>query len=410
MKILNVMRRLSFEEWGGTESAVWNASKCLIKDGCEVEICATSALCPTPFEERSGIKISRYPYFYPHLFLSAQDRAILDKKGGNPFSFGLYRHLLNTPFDILHTHAMGRLAKLCIKAAHCKNVPSVISFHGGHYDVPQSEFDEMAKPLRGKLGYGRLIEKALGLDFDIVERADGIICVGPNEKLEIEKRFPGKPCAHIPNGVDWRKFAKTPAFDFRKAYNIAPQKKLILCVSRIDYQKNQRAFVPLLKELAARGLEAHCAIVGFVTSKSYFEALKEDIAQAGMQNSFTLIEGLPPDSDELLSAYKSADLFMLPSVHEPFGIVALEAWAAGLPVAASDVGGLKTLVEDGRTGYLFDAFSADSMAQAALNALANAPQITQNALCTVKEKYSWEAVADLIKNFYGELRDAQKRR
>jgi len=101
---------------------------------------------------------------------------------------------------------------------------------------------------------------------------------------------------------------------------------------------------------------------------------------------------------------------MLPSVHEPFGIVALEAWAAGLPVAASDVGGLKTLVEDGRTGYLFDAFSADSMAQAALNALANAPQITQNALCTVKEKYSWEAVADLIKNFYGELRDAQKRR
>ena len=68
----------------------------------------------------------------------------------------------------------------------------------------------------------------------------------------------------------------------------------------------------------------------------------------------TLIPGLPPGDPRLKAILHEAELFVLPSLHEPFGIVALEAWAAGLPVVAARTGGLKDFIEEGRTGLLFD--------------------------------------------------------
>jgi len=400
MKIANILRRIAFDEWGGTETAVWNASKELCSMGNNVEVLSTTALCSTESEVIDGIVVKRFPYFYPQLFLKSENALALDKKGGNPFSLGLYSYLAASDFDILHTHAMGRIAKEVRKAARKIGVPYVISFHGGNYDVPQSEFDEMAKPLKGSIGYGRFVEKLFRLDCDIVEQADGVICVGQNELEELKKRFPDKRAVCIPNGVDADKFQKNISADFRAAHNIPKDKKLILCVSRIDYQKNQLALVRLVKDLAARGERVHCAIVGFVTSRPYYEMLKAAVKTEGLEADFTFVEGLPPDSEMLVSAYRSADLFALPSVHEPFGIVALEAWSAGVPLIAARVGGLKTLVEDGKTGYLFDPQSPEEMLAAYRSAMQNASAISALGASQAREKYSWNAVAKQLFDFY----------
>ena len=69
MKIANVIRRFVFEEWGGTESAVWSLSKNFLQEGENVEILATTALCECACEEKSKLQIKRFDYFYPHLFL-----------------------------------------------------------------------------------------------------------------------------------------------------------------------------------------------------------------------------------------------------------------------------------------------------------------------------------------------------
>ncbi len=405
MKIANIVRRFVFSEWGGIEASVWNSSKLLKTYGNVPEIICTKALCPTSKELVDGISIHRFNYRYPQLFLNSENAHILDKKGGNPFSLDMYRYMMKNPFDIVHIHTGGRLAKQAVLAARKKGIPSVVSFHGGHYDVPRSELDEMKRPLKGTLGYGRFVEKFFGMDFDLVEAADGIICIGQNEYDEIRKRFPNKKTALIPNGVFCEKFETTPSSSFKKEFSIPAERKLIVCISRIDYQKNQRALVRLVNNLTKSGEDVHCAIVGFATSKSYLDALKADISFFKLENRFTIVEGLPPDSDLLISAYKSADVFAFPSVHEPFGIVALEAWSAGVPLVASKVGGLKTLVENGVTGFLFDPSSDSEFLNAYHNAILLGFKTKQNALKLVKEKYSWQIVAKSIEDFYIQLKN-----
>lgn len=403
MRIANVIRRLSFAEWGGTETAVWNSSKKLKRLGNEIEILSTTALCETKKEKQEDLNIYRFKYFYPYLFLSRSNSFLLDKKGGNPFSFSLYSYLKKRDYDLIHSHTMGRMAKIALKAAHKKNIPFVLSFHGGNYDVPPSELEEMQKPLKGSIGYGKIVERIFGLDGDIVAQSDGIICVGKNEFELVQEKFPEKKVAYIANGVDASLFSKVGQTSFKSRYNIPEDRKLLLCVSRIDYQKNQRALVKLVKELLSRGENIHCAIIGFVTSPDYFSALKEDIFQAELKDRFTLIEGLPPQSDLLVGAYKEASLFVLPSVHEPFGIVVLEAWSAKLPAIASAVGGLKTLIKNGENGFLFDPSDLASMIRAYFEALDKKELLVQNAFREVSNHYSWEAITNQQLKFYKEV-------
>ena len=405
MRIANVMRRIAFDEWGGTETAVWNSSLKLKEAGHSVEILATKALCGLGQEEREGLPVRRFDYFYPQLFLNRQNKLALDKKGGSPFSFPLYSYLKKTPFDLIHSHAMGRVAKMALKTARQKGIPFVISFHGGNYDVPQAEMEEMLKPLKGSLGYGRFIECLLALPGDIVEESDGIICVGKNEFDLVREKFPGKLSIYLPNGVDYRKFERRVSESFRETYSIPPERKLLLCVSRIDYQKNQCAIVKLAKELAAEGENVHCAIIGFITSSSYYEKLCREIEEAGMKDRVTIVPGLPPGSDLLLSAYRESDLFILPSVHEPFGIVVLEAWSAKLPTIVSQVGGLRTLVEPGRNGFHFDPQDVGSMKAAYHAVMSSREQIIENAYREVLDRYSWDTVTASLLRFYEEVRN-----
>lgn len=403
MRIANIIRRLSFSEWGGIETAVWNSSKKLKNLGNEIEILSTTALCKTKKEQRESLDIYRFGYFYPQLFLSKSSSFLLDKKGGNPFSFSLYKHLKNGKYNLIHSLAMGRIAKVALKAAHKKNIPFVLSLQGGNYDVPPSELEEMQKPLKGSIGYGKIVERIFGLDGDIVAQSDGIICVGKNEFELVQEKFPEKKVAYIANGVDSSLFSKTVQTSFRSKYNIPENRKILLCVSRIDYQKNQRVLVKLVKELISKGENVHCAIIGFITSPSYFNELKEDISRAELTDRFTLVEGLPPQSDLLIGAYKEASLFVLPSIHEPFGIVVLEAWSAKLPAIASAVGGLKTLIKNGENGFLFDPSDLASMIRAYFEALDKKELLVQNAFREVSNHYSWEAITNQQLKFYKEV-------
>ena len=348
MKIAHIVRRFSRAEWGGTETVVAHTVAEQRKLGHEPHVFCTSALQP-PEGPEAGVSV--FPYSYPYWPLSAADRQALDKKGGNPYAAALFRSVAAWRPDLIHIHAGGRLACAAVLLARRLGVPCVMSLHGGAAVVPQSELDEMLRPLRHKLPYGGLLDRLYGLRFDPLARVDAVLAISQAEVARLRERYPGRRIEYLPNGVP----ASAPAPVVREG----PPRRL-LCVSRIDYQKNQLALVELLKD----NPDCTLTLVGPVTARWYAEKILARVRELGFGDRFTLVPGLPPGSAELEAAFAQADAFLLPSVHEPFGIVALEAMQRGLPLVAAAVGGLCDFVRDGENGLLFDPADPPSLNRA----------------------------------------------
>lgn len=403
MRTAQVIRRLNFNEWGGTENVVWNTSRVLNASGSPTEILATRALGGAERETADGIPVRRFSYFYPWFPLSGAKRAALDKKGGNPLVPGLEHYLKSQDFDLIHCHNLGRLAELSARAAQKRGIPLILSMHGGCLDVPEAERRELVAPFRHTIPYGGIVERLLHLRRDAVAQADGIICVGENEYDAFRERFPEKKICFLPNGVSPEKFTRESAFDWRTELKLAPGTKLLLNVSRIDYQKNQLLLLDLLAALRGEGEPAHLLLIGPVSADWYFRRLNERIDELSLRGCVTVIPGLPPDDPKLIAAYRQADVFLLPSNHEPFGIVVLEAWSAGLPVIASDAGGLGRLVRDGVNGVRFHAGSLDSLLDAWRRMSAVAGSVRAVGKEEVAHNYDWKIIGAKLLDFYAEV-------
>ena len=146
-------------------------------------------------------------------------------------------------------------------------------------------------------------------------------------------------------------------------------------------------------------------IIGPVTNENYRKKLLRNISEKGLLNHVTVIEGLAAGSRELVDAYHGADIFLLPSIHEPFGIVILEAWAAGLPVVASRVGGIPSFVDDGEDGLLFEPNDGAGFLKA-FKALLKSPEKARKLGTTgrlkAKNRYSWDKITQSLVGIYEE--------
>lgn len=404
MKIAQVVRRFSFDEWGGTENVVWNSTLALRELGIESEILATSALSTPGDEVRDGVPIRRFRYFYPYFPMPEKTRRALDKKGGSPYSPGLWRAMTRGNFDLIHIHAGGRVAMLAVAAARKCGIPCAISLHGGFADVPEREMEEMLAPVRGKFHYGGILDRLLRLPRNPVGEADAVICVGQNEFRLLTPHCGDRKVLYLPNGVDLDKFRTPPVLSrpVREEWNIPADRRLLLCVSRIDYQKNQKMLIPFVKQLAGRGENVHLLLVGPVTAGWYAEELMDLTRQCRVADRVTLVPGLSPDDPRLVAAYREADLFLLPSLHEPFGIVVLEAWAAGVPVLAAKVGGLRKLVQDGYTGLHFQPENPATL-MSAYERMTTEPGLRESIVrwaAQEVEGYSWPVIGKEVARLY----------
>lgn len=410
IKTLQVIRRFVIEEWGGTETVVWNTSRKLKDNDHPVEIISTSALDKAGKETIDGIDIKRFKYFYPYLNMNRVKQEILDKKGGDPYSLSMYRYMKSSKVDLIHCHTMNRIATSVKLAAKKNNIPYLVSFHGGHFDVPDSEIKEMIKPYKGTFNYGRIIDIFTGKK-NYLSDADGIICVGYNEYKITKEKFPEKLVYYLPNGVDPDKFSQNTEINFRKKHYIPDSTNMILCVSRLDYQKNQKLLIELMSKLKQEKEDVKLVLIGPVTSAQYFNEMEKMIRDYRLEDDVLIIKGLKADNPELISAYQNADVFILPSIHEPFGIVVLEAWASGTAVIAAKTGGLKKLVNSDKTGLLFDGSIEDLYVnyQRLKTDKKFKRTIEQEALKEVKEIYSWQSVTEKLLSYYQEVIEHHKR-
>jgi len=399
MRLAHIIRRFSFADWGGTEQVVWNLAKAQARTGHEVRIFATDALCKVPHETVDGMEIFRFPAIYPWWPMSQRLIAELDRKGGNPFVPGLGKALRAWKPDVVHCHAMERIAELCLRTAKDLRAPCVISLHGGGANVPAEEAKSLESPTHWLLPWGKMVDYAMQWVRKVPEDADGIVCVGEDEYEIYRERHPR--VIHLPNGVDVPLFASASA---RRDGDWWPDRKncRVLCVARIDRQKNQM----MLVEALARHPGMKVRLVGPVTQPDYREELERRAKELGVVERLSFAGALKPGSAELLAEYADADVFVLPSRHEPFGIVVLEAWAAHLPVIASRVGGLGRLCAAHPRAVLSFEPGCTEELDAALSRLVNDGEVARDMVVAGTEAvrgYDWGALADRLIAFYHKL-------
>ena len=405
-KIIHVPRRFVAEEWGGTETVILEVSRQQQLAGWRPQIYTSMALARQRDETIGGVPVKRFPYCYPFFSLSAADNAALDKKGGNLLSLSLFNALRREKdVRLFHAHALKRLGGEVRTAARWQKKPFVVSLHGGVFDVPAAELGTMLKPIENKTEWGKPFGALFG-SRRVLDDADFVICVGQSEMDKAKKQLTHDRIAYLPNGVDCAKFATGDGAAFRAKHGIPPAAFLALNISRIDAQKNQMLTLEAFAKLRSQQPNAFLVLIGPETQPDYAQKLRDFIAANKLGDRMKILPGMRNDNPELIQAFHACDVFVLPSMHEPFGIVVLEAWSSAKPVIASRVGGLQTLVRDRETGLFIDPNASDAAADLAakLYRFITEPelkkQIGDAGLREAKSKYDWAQIGQQLETLY----------
>jgi 1,4-alpha-glucan branching enzyme len=200
----------------------------------------------------------------------------------------------------------------------------------------------------------------------------------------------------VPNGVNYEVYDKYENEDLRgfRSKFALPEEKIVLFVGRLVYEKGVHVFVNAIQQVV-KSVNAKFIIVGNGYMRDQLSGL---VKSMGLEHK-VLFTGFV-DDDTLRKLQRVADVSVVPSLFEPFGIVALEAMAAKSPVVVSDTGGLSEIVEHDVSGVKAYVDNPSSLAWAITKVLTDddyANWIRGNAYKRIREKYDWDKIAQQTK-------------
>jgi len=203
----------------------------------------------------------------------------------------------------------------------------------------------------------------------------------------------------VPNGVNYDVYSKYENEDlsgFRRRFAL-PDEKIVLFVGRLVYEKGVHVLVNAAQKILEKA-NAKIVIVGNGYVKDQLSGL---VKSMGLTHK-VMFTGFV-DDDTLRKLQRCASASVVPSLFEPFGIVALEAMAAKSPVVVSDTGGLSEIVEHDVSGVKVYVNNPDSLAWGITRVLSDdsyANWLRNNAYKRIKEKYDWNIIAQQTKSIY----------
>ena len=409
MHIAHILRKYEPAQWGGTETAVLRLIQGLQSHGVQSSVHAPRHPHPHDRDPMSDAGIGMNPFnaFAPVLGISARQRKELVSWGGNLFSFDLFTHLLREKSDVIHSHALNRLAGIGLRAARWKKIPHVITLHGGALDVPAEVNEKLTAPLQGGFEWGKALG-ALVNSRRVLELTDAIFTCNPREAELLRLKYPQQRITVQPHSVPAAQYAVDHRAAALKAFPQIAGRELIVKVARLDPAKNLPWLVRQLPEVRRRHPNAMLVLIGAGTTQSVVEELHREIEHLGLQNDVLLTGGLASGSTELIGLIQQARVFTLSSTAEPFGIVILEAWAAGTPVISSRTSGPLTLIDHGRTGLLYDLETPATFHQA-IDAVFNDTHLHRHlrdeARAHVLAEFDVPSIAARVAKVYDEVRE-----
>lgn len=253
------------------------------------------------------------------------------------------------------------------------------------------------------------------------KNADGVIAVSQSMRRDVHDLYgvPDERIRVIYNGIDLEQYRPTHDPAVLAKYRINPEKPFVLFVGRITRQKGIIHLVEAIPHLNPGVQVVLCA--GAPDTPEIGKEMSERVEQARRKTDTPIIwiERIV-SKPEIIALYSAAEVFVCPSVYEPFGIINLEAMACGTPVVASAVGGILEVVVPGETGELvpieargggdFEPRDPPRFARdlaTAINKMLSEPKalkaMGKAARTRVEEHFGWSRIARKTLDYYQEL-------
>jgi glycosyltransferase involved in cell wall biosynthesis len=385
MKILQIVPSISLV-YGGPSQMVLGLSAALAKLGQDVTIITTDSngdTGETPLDVPLGVPVDQNGYQIYYFRCSPFRRY--------KFSLSLFTWLANNAknYDIAHIHALfSPVSSISASIARSRQLPYILR--------PLGTLDpaDLGKKRQLKQIYATFLEKpnlaaAAGVHFT------------SQQECQISERFGTKiNDIVIPLGIDSFEKPEDQGSDF----NIPQDKPIILYMSRLDPKKGLDLLLPSLETLLQRGLDFHFVLAGGnPQDREYENRVKNQIETSILAKNSTITGFVTGKVKNSLLA--QADLFVLPSYYENFGIAVAEAMAAGIPVVISDRVDLHPAVQEAAAGWITPC-NREELTNTLETALTH-PEIRQqrgkNAQDLVLNKYSWDAISEQMLTVYKNL-------
>jgi len=337
-----------YGQWSGPQQFCFDLAKNLNKNEFKVEVaCKPGGILIEKLKE-IGIKVHPINSF---------------RRGISPINdfrtlISLYNLIKKEKYDIVHCHSTkaGILGRIAAKLAGIKKI--YFTTHGwGFYNREE---------------YGWLENFLVLLEKIAAECSTRIICVSENDKKEGLKRKIAKEDKFlvIKNGVEWE--VKGSREEAREKLKVKNDGVVFGMVGRLAYQKNPLMFLKAAKEIIKKYPKTKFILIG---GGLLFQECENFIKENKLRkNIFLLGEKSPEETHQLLLGF---DVFVLTSKYEGLPFAIIEAIFAGLPIVATNVGGVSELIKDNKNGFLVNSNSIEELVQKMIYLIENPVKIKE---------------------------------
>lgn len=290
------------------------------------------------------------------------------------------------PYDIIHAHDWhSAFAAKSLK--HSLKIPLVSTIHSTEYGRNRGIHSDLQRYIHE-------------IEWMATYESWRVICCSNYMSDELKRIFslPQDKIDVIPNGVDQAVVPDQERITETRLRYARPQERLVFYIGRLVYEKGVHVLLSSIPGVLEEVKNTRFVIAG---DGYYKDVLWEKAERLGIKDYVSFAGRISDRERDAL--YAAADASVFPSLYEPFGIVALEGMARGIPVVVSDTGGLSEVVKHEETGVKVCPGDSESLAWGIKRVLLDEKlraKLRENGPKEVRERFNWDRVADLTRKVY----------